>query len=1520
MTKSQKFSLVWHTLLCVLLFCSKPSVAFSGSVIPLHLHGESVQALPYMEYMIDPTGQYSVSSLQNPSEQVRFAPLNPHDMPQTSGIVWIRFTLADTKSVAKHLGAIRLGQDNPPERLFLDLGQGTPSGAILYVQKANTTPPQWDATSPAQGNLFALPAPAQEPLTMYLRLDGVPSMWFSPLLRTVDNVATDNSRFAQHALMVTLCVVMFLCLLRGLTEKGQWRIWISLYTAVVLAHVLWGMPATGKGHVSMLHLLAVVLPGVALMLLAHASRHLTQSYKRSRIIDIQYLLLLLPGIAVALLPLAPGYAWTTRYMPLWPALTLLLVPTTLAAWMSALPGARRLLLGCLLPPIGVILAFMNNTGMIHIASQFLTPTFPLWGVALGAIIIATTAAPPEHTAHAQASAEKDDEKSEKAQVADADPNLRLIPTVGATVNDAPEKNTAKDMPTANAAQTPSQNTENALRELVDQLLADITIAEGRASFDLQPYLTKITKTGQEISHILSTPEHERQAQIMMGAMSEHVFDLQSLLRQAHDSISPLADSKNIALSWFMPPHLAQCYRGDAPHLLLVLRRLLESAVCATHRGAVQLSVRRVPESVNPGHLLFTVTDTGTGNPPHERSITAVTRAWELAGKSRGFLGIECGPHGANISFTVHYEATTSDALNATQERDDDDKKHSSAYIIVCSDSDSDRQMWAFFLENTLPRILEARTTTEAINLYAKHGAVLLIFDGSMSAEALAQSVADVQSLAQEHNCPPALCMVLAPNDIEEEHEAFRHMGFDAILAAPITRTALRQILENLLPQYILTTPCEDTHADDDDIIDTGMPKLELHPDTQYRGISMGRAEGVEEVPLDMLLQGADAAFPQETAISPVPQEDVLSLQDDVLSPKQHEEVYDNDDAERKEALKKELTELEALTLQTFGPDAEESFTNDPAAYAEMEHESAPVVAPVVAPIATQDQPSSNTNNEEEEDYTEGKNTPESTDADANENTRTPDKNTQDSENHPAPNLEHLSFEPIKSATENSEAHTEHEQKAEKATETKNTRTQSLSYDGILPTPEMAFGQSITPMPRLSVQSQGNKSSSDVMSKLLVGSATAAPVTAQSENDAPITLETANETVTAKAAHDTPNDTPKDTATASLSEGILLNLEPETEKNIDKVHDSAEDSLFNLVSNLREDNTRRTEKGNAAYLQSFLDLETPDNTAQVPTSTLTLTPEPAPEPIITPALTLTPEPALEPEPQTLVLANETLAAPVAMAADDIKIADESQKAASTLKLEDSVEQPTKKKKDLHLTSKVTLVKTPKSGDTDAAATTSPSKAEPTKPTASTTVAGTLNPSLSKPSVAKTTVTARSTVKKTVPTAKAAVKSMPELAPLHTTEHVPPASDNTLNFLSLEPQGTPAKAVAAAAKPAAPAPAKAVAAAQKDFSFELSAPKETLSPQEDVLQPLEQLTHDLDASMAQAWKHFDAKNPAGVANAAGSIARNAENYALRTLARMARTVESAANARDMECLGNILPDLETTLERTRIGLQQ
>jgi len=90
--------------------------------------------------------------------------------------------------------------------------------------------------------------------------------------------------------------------------------------------------------------------------------------------------------------------------------------------------------------------------------------------------------------------------------------------------------------------------------------------------------------------------------------------------------------------------------------------------------------------------------------------------------------------------------------------------------------------------------------------------------------------------------------------------------------------------------------------------------------------------------------------------------------------------------------------------------------------------------------------------------------------------------------------------------------------------------------------------------------------------------------------------------------------------------------------------------------------------------------------------------------------------------------------------------------------------------------------------------------------------------------------------------------------------------------------------------------------------------------EQMQPLiPGLLSSLDEAMIDVRRGFSKSDTIAVEEAAARIAAKADNYGLRILARMARCVEMAAKAHDKDALANILPDLETAVERNRIALQ-
>ena len=529
---------------------------------------------------------------------------------------------------------------------------------------------------------------------------------------------------------------MLLCLLRGFTEKGQWRIWTSLYVAVALAQSILGMPAIADGRIPMNEAAAALAPGLALMLLPHVARHFMDTRRASRALDTQYLLLSLPGVALALIPLLPDFAWLTRFLPLWPAASLLFVPTTLGACLMGLGGGARFLLACLLQALSVGAAF---AGMDFGYSSSVLASLPYWGAALGALLIAGTAAPRRRRTPA-------DDDATAIPVAPPDDDFLSLDMP------APEHSAAKEE-------------ENGDHDLI------LNIAD---------FGTPAAPEKQPAPPVTPPPPAP-------AATDGKSFNLQQLLREAHDAVAAEAERKNIGLSWYMPPNLGQLYEGESAGLATVLRALLNSSVRATSRGAVQFSARRVRESNDPGQLLFNVNDTGSGMPPNGRSSAALARAADLAGTHGGFFEAECGPQGGSVSFSLHFrpvEDEDASAATAAQR----------PAIMIVAPNVATRNGIAEALAGVSRTLRQANSLGGAISLNVQRPAAVLIVCGQ---EAAPSSQGLVERFRDAASSLPTFGAVAITDD-DRQWDMLADAGFTHALLAPPNPAALRATVEEIL--------------------------------------------------------------------------------------------------------------------------------------------------------------------------------------------------------------------------------------------------------------------------------------------------------------------------------------------------------------------------------------------------------------------------------------------------------------------------------------------------------------------------------------------------------------------------------------------------------------------------------------------------------------------------------------------------------------------------------------------------
>ena len=812
-----------------------PALPVSLSATPQGAAAGQLGILPYLSAFLDTDGDMSVEEVATPGMMPPFQPLHPRTLPRSSGVTWLRLEIPAA-------GTERT------ESLMLDLGQGVPAGAVLYTPDIDPLSRQttWQESQANWRNLLPLPLPAETPQVCFIRLDGQPPLWFAPTLRSLDNLAGAPESLLGPGVMLALAVVMLLALLRGITERGQWRFWTALYVGAALTHAVLGGPDLGAGNITPADAVSAMAPGLALMFLAHLARHLMQTASHSRLLDIQYLLLSLPGAVLALLPLWPDFSWLGRFLPLWPMLALIFVPTTLGAWLMGVPGARRFLLGCLVAALGAGLAVLDLGTLLP---PFVQGTLPLWGTALSALIIAGMSAPGRE---AGTSAEPADPLAPGRPARNqtiTDPNLRLLDTDGNTLplmtglsQPAPAPATVEaESASATAIRRLEQALAAPLREIVEQ---DRQLEQCALPHDVRSRVENMGRRARQALSLLHDPAGDAAAPAApapadTARAEKRVFDLRKTLRQAHDTCRPLAEKSGIALGWHVPADLEQLYEGPAGELEDVLRLLLEDALRATKGGKIHFAVRRVPDSKHPGHLLFQVRDTGTGLPPEQRSASLLARIWELSSSHGGFLGVESGPRGTSVIFTLQ--------LHLPEASDGEDLPT----VLVCAPDAATRRELGAMLRDLPCTCHETGTLAHGLAAGARKGrtpaAVLLVCGPEASVDA-APLLRRYHSLAERTG--PFGAVALTPD--QSQWDALAHAGFSHALTLPVSEDALRETVLEILGSH-------------DDVADLGAPL----PETRQADAPLPDLFGPAAAPQadqgmpDLLLSTDD--IPQQTA-------------------------------------------------------------------------------------------------------------------------------------------------------------------------------------------------------------------------------------------------------------------------------------------------------------------------------------------------------------------------------------------------------------------------------------------------------------------------------------------------------------------------------------------------------------------------------------------------------------------------------------------------------------------------------
>ena len=142
--------------------------------------------------------------------------------------------------------------------------------------------------------------------------------------------------------------------------------------------------------------------------------------------------------------------------------------------------------------------------------------------------------------------------------------------------------------------------ENALRAPLDRLMRE-GAALGNCSLPpaVRQYAENMLKAASDLAHVVDNPGKSLNQSLIGETRSP--FNLQHLVREAHDAVSATAENAGIGLAWYMPPQLGHMYEGQAQALRETLCMLLESAV----REDLNDRATRVSAVLNPVKLIIT---------------------------------------------------------------------------------------------------------------------------------------------------------------------------------------------------------------------------------------------------------------------------------------------------------------------------------------------------------------------------------------------------------------------------------------------------------------------------------------------------------------------------------------------------------------------------------------------------------------------------------------------------------------------------------------------------------------------------------------------------------------------------------------------------------------------------------------------------------------------------------------------------------------------------------------------------
>lgn len=612
----------------------------------------TVYLAPYIRYAHNLDAKDAKSAL---SQKDKFLPYDVLSLKKDLGTYWFLISFDKIKDKDIPTAYLDLGNFLPKNSHVLVYSNSSKRWQVLedvYTTERKSHEDSFDVENKNSVNIFHSGlydlTSLRDGGELLIYSPGVPSIWFAPKLLSPAKAPLTLDKRLTPLLLLAIFVLMVFVFWRGAKEEGDARIWASFLALAVIVQFAWGVPQNVGGKLDLLDMVGVVASCLAIFFLPHIGRHLMVTEKKSPHFDSLLQFLAIPAIfpLIVLFVPIPEYLYIIRFAPLWGLYALVLFVLTIPLVLSGRKGAKLYAFFCLALGLGCLGAlalrhdsewyFLNYLGVFAaMITIFLAPRQTEKNIFDEKL---------SHEDIVSAFAENNTIMRDalyRVELKLREPFDRIMREACFLDFDLKTEDLADSLALLNdkkAGDVVERHTRNAIEDI-----------SGRAE-RMQGHADSLVLACRDLSGMLGHITDLAQKDPVHADVHE-LFNVRDLITKACDDIRAEAQDRQVGLGWYIAPNIGLHYRGDKTNLELVLSLLLRDAVRATEKGMISVRVRRA-NSPNPGHIVFTISDSGKGRPPVQRSMLTLIKAWELSSAYNGEVELRSSPGGLSFSFSM----------------------------------------------------------------------------------------------------------------------------------------------------------------------------------------------------------------------------------------------------------------------------------------------------------------------------------------------------------------------------------------------------------------------------------------------------------------------------------------------------------------------------------------------------------------------------------------------------------------------------------------------------------------------------------------------------------------------------------------------------------------------------------------------------------------------------------------------------------------------------------------------------